>query len=149
MIFYNILKSHGVYYTIKSIFWSIYLQSNHWLSIVSRDLRRNLTMQIGCVNHCKGWFGKYLHWHPALSMLKDISIFFFPPLCPLICEPLRQSMFVYSSPSQRNVSCGCPHTTSPWRHPLAVSLMMFFSQIPTVLPHKQVCSAGPVAVGVS
>lgn len=64
MIFYNILKSHGVYRTIKSVFLSIYLRSNRWLSIISRDLHRDLTMQIGCVNHCKGWFGKYLHWRP-------------------------------------------------------------------------------------
>ena len=61
-------------------------------------------------------------------------------------------MFVYSSPSPRNVSCGCPPTvgpTSPRRHPLAVSLMMFFSQFPTVLRHKQAHSAGPITDKVS
>lgn len=35
------------------------------------------------------------------------------------------------------------------RHPLAVSLMMFFSQFPTVLKHKQVYSAELIAAIVS
>lgn len=50
-----------------------------------------------------------------------------------VWEPLGRSMFVYSSCSPKNVSCGCPPTvvsTSPWTHHLTVSLMMFFSQFP-------------------
>lgn len=38
-----------------------------------RIILLDLTMQINCVNHCKGWFGKYLHRRPALSIFIHIE----------------------------------------------------------------------------
>lgn len=103
-------------------------------------------------NYCTlGKFNRKINVRDGLGVL-CIPVQYIPykkKISVLIWEALGQSMFVYSSPSPRNVSCGCPHTASPWRHPLAVSLMMFLSQFPTVLKHKQVHSAGLIAAKVS
>lgn len=66
--------------------------------------------------------------------------------------PAPEHVCLQLSPSPKNVSRGCPATvgaTSPWRHPLAVSLIVFSSQFPTVLKHKQVYSAELIAAKVS
>lgn len=95
------------------------------------------------------WFKNISYWVSCFTLLLEVTDW---RNLENIWEPLSQSMFVYSSCSPRNVSCGCAPTvvsTSPWRHPLAVRFTMFSSQFPTVQRHKQVYSAGLIAAGIS
>lgn len=126
------------------IYWSIYRKGNRWLSISETctvtiiNIQRNLAVGIirgDLRNICNS----------------DISVCYFVPLSLDLGTPWGTTRLFTALDLQRMSSVGVhtPLLPPPWRRPLAVSLM-FFSQIPTVLPRKQVCCAGwPVAAGVS
>lgn len=139
MSYYNILQKN------TKIYWSIYLKGNRWLSISE-------TCTVTIINIQRKLAVGIIRGDLRNICNSDISVcYYFVPLSLDLGTPWGTTRLFTALDLQRMSSVGVhtPLLPPPWRRPLAVSLM-FFSQIPTVLPRKQVCCAGwPVAAGVS